>query len=225
MEVGDHDGVDRGVVETVRSLANTPLPQSSSTRAPRVLDEIATARAAGVLPSRRLPEHPQLHGDQPKPRGPPRPVACATSQPAAAAAVAGYAPRPEGCRQAAGAGRHACRAACSCAVGNCQAACRRRSCRNTKRIWRGGRSPSGVSGRNVAHGWSSCQRAQSVPSEEAVIAGHLATLAACVHPRPFRSPNRHRTTQQTTPAADRKAGVLAKRMEFCVYPANTLQSG
>ena len=43
-------------------------------------------------------------------------------------------------------------AACSCAVGNCQAAWRRRSWRNTKRIWLGGRSPSGVSGRNVAHG-------------------------------------------------------------------------
>ena len=41
---------------------------------------------------------------------------------------------------------YACSAACSCALGNAQAAWRRRSWRNTKRICCGGRSPSGGPG-------------------------------------------------------------------------------
>ena len=49
----------------------------------------------------------------------------------------------------------ACRAACSWASGNAHAACRRRSCLNTKRICCGGRRPSGWFGRKVGHGSSS----------------------------------------------------------------------
>ena len=50
----------------------------------------------------------------------------------------------------------ACSAACSWALGKAQAACVRRSERNAKRSCVGGRSPSGVSGRNVAQGsWRS----------------------------------------------------------------------
>jgi hypothetical protein len=46
----------------------------------------------------------------------------------------------------------ACNAACSSALGNAHAARVRRSWRKWNRSWLGGRSPSGVSGRNVAHG-------------------------------------------------------------------------
>jgi hypothetical protein len=43
-------------------------------------------------------------------------------------------------------------AICSFAVGKAQATWSRRSWRKTKRIWLGGRSPSGWAGRNVAQG-------------------------------------------------------------------------
>ena len=50
VQVGDDHRVDLDVVdERARSLANTPLPQSSSSRHLR-LDQIAGAGAVGVLP-------------------------------------------------------------------------------------------------------------------------------------------------------------------------------
>ena len=69
----------------------------------------------------------------------------------------------------------ACSAACSSGVGERpgRRACRR-SWRNSKRSWRGGRRPSGWSGRNVAHGLVVVQRAEQVAPEVAVLARRLA---------------------------------------------------
>ena len=47
--------------DAARSFAKTPLPQSSSSRRLAVLDQVAAAGAAGVLPGRRLAEHGEPH--------------------------------------------------------------------------------------------------------------------------------------------------------------------
>ena len=58
MQVGDDDRVDVDVVADARAACeNTPLPQSSSSGGPVLLDEVAAAGAAGVLPGRRLAQH------------------------------------------------------------------------------------------------------------------------------------------------------------------------
>ncbi len=64
-----------------------------------------------------------------------------------------YSPRLSSGAAAAGAAPpQACKPPCSLADGKAHATWSRRSCRKTKRIWLGGRRPSGRAGRKVAQG-------------------------------------------------------------------------
>ena len=119
---------------------------------------------------------------------------------------------------------HACRAACSCAVGNSQAAWRRRSWRNTKRSWRGGRRPFGWFGRNVAHAWSSGARRGRSARRSSRRRSPSARSRACPPQSPLPSPDRHRTATAKRTRQGRSTRLPAKRTDFSVDPANTRES-
>ncbi len=107
--------------------------------------------------------------------------------------------------------------------GSAHAACRRRSCLNTKRICCGGRRPSGWSGRKVGHG-SSRSSAQSMflRKKQSSQLTFLTCLTATT-PEPPRSPNRHKPwpTKARHPTAFKwvGAGVPAPRRVFVGVPA------
>ena len=115
------------------------------------------------------------------------------------------------------------RAACSWASGNAHAACRRRSCLNTKRSCCGGRSPSGWSGRNVGHGSSSASAQSMFLRKKQSSQLTFLTFLTATTPEPPRSPVRHkpgRTKARRTGAFKRvAAGVPAPRRVFLRVPA------
>ena len=94
---------------------------------------------------RRVHDPAHQHGEQHKQDEPDRSAARTWAGTLSWAAAAGVARLRER------AAVHAWSATCSAGVGNVHATCRRRSWRKTNRSWRGGRSPSGCAGRNVAH--------------------------------------------------------------------------
>ena len=84
----------------------------------------------------------------------------------------------------------------------------RRSWRNTKRIWlRRAQARRDGPGRKVGHGSSSCERAQPVAPEEALLAGHLCAPSCCACHHTPESPS------LTTPSQD--GGSKAQRPRRC----------
>ena len=128
--------------------------------------------------------------------------------------------------------RQSCSAACSCALGNAQTAWRRRSWRNTKRSWLGGRRPVRVIGAERRARLVQLQRAKAVAGEEALLARDLLRpLRArrrnnCGHPqRPLRSRLRHRTAAIKAsghgPCKGFPSAGSAKRRVLRAFPGNS----
>ena len=136
--VGARGGVHVGVAHATGRQPHEHLPRSGPVEVDLLDDE-------------RLPELLQHGGADLHAPDPNRPPAARASRgpgaPRRTSPQAGSAPQP-------------CSAACSWALGNAQAAGVRPCWRKWKRSWRGGRNPSGWSGRKVEQG-SSTDRAQS----------------------------------------------------------------